>query len=256
MACRGLLSTQTARAQSQLPALPTDSGQEAPGPPLLQRSHAASEWQTVPRCGTGSELRLPACFATSCPLPATSPLPPPPHFDCSDLSWERPARTRKAPEVTGLAAYLVKERELLQSPVFAHGGDGQVFGTTEFHLLLRRESPCHGCSVHLTGGRVHLCESHNIANTELSRQEPSSGAGWRSAQHPHGCTSQDHPPWPPGPSAEWKSHNRPAHNLGSKSQRLSACAIRQGHQSRNSKGVMPSDIASETSSPACSSHGL
>lgn len=36
-------------------------------------------------------------------------------------------------------SHLVKEGELLQSPVLPHGSDGQVFGTTQFHFLLWRE---------------------------------------------------------------------------------------------------------------------
>ena len=134
-------------------ALPTDSGQEAPGRPLLQRSHTASERQTcAPKCGMGSELSLSHVFRHLLPTACHWPPATSPHFDCSDPSWERPAWTRQGPEVIGPAAHLVKEGELLQSPVLAHGGDGQVFGATEFHLLLWRESPCHARSVHLTGG--------------------------------------------------------------------------------------------------------
>lgn len=36
---------------------------------------------------------------------------------------------------------LVEKGELLQGPVLAHAGDGQVFVTSQLHLLLRRQTP-------------------------------------------------------------------------------------------------------------------
>lgn len=39
-------------------------------------------------------------------------------------------------------AHLVEEGELLQGAVLPHGSNGQVFGTSEFHFLLWRETLC------------------------------------------------------------------------------------------------------------------
>lgn len=62
------------------------------------------------------------------------------------------------PEVFSPVAHLVKEGELLQSPVLPHGGDGQVFGTAEFHFLLWREIPCHDAlCIPWAAPRVQLC---------------------------------------------------------------------------------------------------
>lgn len=56
-------------------------------------------------------------------------------------------------------AHLVKEGEFLQCAVFPHGSNGQVFGASELHLLLRREtlglmvSPPQGARMHGTRAR-------------------------------------------------------------------------------------------------------
>lgn len=54
-----------------------------------------------------------------------------------DLAGSSHVQMEKASE--GLA-HLVKEGEFLQCAVFPHGSDGQVFGASELHFLLQRET--------------------------------------------------------------------------------------------------------------------
>lgn len=67
-------------------------------------------------------------------------------------------------------AHLVKEGEFLQCAVFPHGSDGQVFGASELHLLLQRETlGLMVCPHHEDQGCMEPGEALNVVGRILSQ---------------------------------------------------------------------------------------